>query len=181
VTSRLGRRYARALLELAREEGSPQAFGDELGRAVTVFEEPRLRPLCLSPALERAARIRNTREVVGALRLSRTVANLVKLLSERDRLALLPDIARCYETLLDAEVGRVRVTIRSAAPLAAGQRSAVVDMARRLTGKREVLANMAVEPELLGGVVLEAAGTVYDGSLRAHMSRLGKEMAKGGS
>lgn len=179
MNAALGKRYARALFELAREANTLEATGEELGRAVAAFEEPRLRPLCLSPVLDRATRVRNTKEVVTALHVSDIVRNLIALLAERDRLAILPDVARWYDATLDAVLGRVRVAIRSAAPLAAAQKQEVIDLARRLTGAREVLAATDVDAELLGGVVLDAGGTVYDGSLKSQLNRLSKEMAEG--
>src|SRR4029077_15864589 len=100
------------------------------------------------------------------------VANLIALLAERDRLTLLPDVARWYETLLDARIGRARVRIRSAMPLSAGDKNDLVELARRLTGRREVVAATDVDPELLGGVVIDAGGTVYDGSIKAQLERL---------
>jgi len=42
-----------------------------------------------------------------------------------------------------------------------------------------VLATTEVDAELLGGVVLDIDGTVYDGSLRAQLVRLSKQMAEG--
>jgi F-type H+-transporting ATPase subunit delta len=179
VTGRLARRYARALLELAREQENLEAVGEELERAVATFEEPRLRPLILSPAIDASARLATTRSVVARLKLSPTVSNLIALMAERDRLVILPEVGRWYEALLDAELGRARVTIRSAAPLSPGERNDVVELARRLTGRREVIATTEVDPELIGGVVLDVAGTVYDGSVRASLARLTKEMAEG--
>jgi F-type H+-transporting ATPase subunit delta len=181
VIGRLGRRYARAVLDLARGEGSLEATGEELGRALAVFEEPRLRPLLLSPAIEASARHRTARSVVEALRLSRTVGNLILLLAERDRLPILPDLLRAYEALVDDEVGRARVTIHSAVPLGAAEKSDLVELARRLTKRREVLATTEMDPDLLGGIVVDAGGTVYDGSVRAQLARLSKEMAGAGA
>jgi F0F1-type ATP synthase delta subunit len=56
----------------------------------------------------------------------------------------------------------------------------VVELARRLTGRREVLPTTEVDPELLGGVTLDIGGTVYDGSLKTQLARLTKDMAEGG-
>jgi F-type H+-transporting ATPase subunit delta len=110
-----------------------------------------------------------------------TVRNLILVLAERDRLALLPDVARWYDQLLDDAVGRARVTIRSAVTLAAPEKTTLVELARRLTGSREVVATSEVDPELLGGVVLDVGGTVYDGSVRSQLARLGKDMAEDGA
>jgi F-type H+-transporting ATPase subunit delta len=89
-------------------------------------------------------------------------------------------VSRAYDELLDADLDRARVTIRTAAPLSAAERSALVDLARRVTRRREVLATTEVDAELLGGVVLDASGTVYDGSVRTQLARLSKEMAESG-
>jgi F-type H+-transporting ATPase subunit delta len=179
VTGRLAKRYARAAFELAREEGKLGALGEELGRAVAAFEDSRVRLLLLNPGIDAGARLGATKQVVAALGLSPTVANLIALLAERERLAILPDIARWYDDLLDAELGRIRVTITSSAPLGTAEKNDLVELARRLTGRREVLASIEVDADLLGGVLLDAGGTVYDGSLRAQLARLRKEMAEG--
>jgi F0F1-type ATP synthase delta subunit len=44
-----------------------------------------------------------------------------------------------------------------------------------------VVATSEVDSELLGGVVLDVGGTVYDGSVRSQLARLGKEMAEDGA
>jgi len=181
MNGRLAKRYARALLDLAREADALEAWGTELTRAAAAFSEPRLQPILLSPAIDGAVRRRTAGAVVDALALPPTVGNLIRVLAERDRLTVLPDVARWYEQLLDEAVGRARVTIRSAAALAAPEKTALIELARRFTKSREVLATSEVDPELLGGVVLDAGGTVYDGSVRSQLARLGKEMAEDGA
>jgi F-type H+-transporting ATPase subunit delta len=180
VTGRLAKRYARALLELAREAGTLEASGVELVRAVAAFEEPRLRPLILSPVIDASARLRTAKAVVEALGVSRMVANLLGLLAERGRLPILPDVARWYDALVDEELGRARATIRSAAALTAADRHELGELARRLTGRRDVVATTEVDPDLLAGAVLDVGGTVYDGSLKTQLARLMKDMGEAG-
>jgi F-type H+-transporting ATPase subunit delta len=103
------------------------------------------------------------------------------VLAEGDRLALLPDVARWYEQLLDDAVGRARVTIRSAVALAAPEKTTLIELARRLTKSREVLATSEVDPELARGSRAGRRGNVYDGSVRSQLARLGKEMAEDGA
>ena len=180
MTGRLAKRYARALRDLAREQGTLEASGEELNRAVATFEEPRLEVLLNSPAIDAEVRFETAKKVAAALALSKTVGNLIALLAERERLHILPEVARWYESLIDQELGRVRVTLRSAAPLGASEKNELTALAKRLTRSREVVATTEIDPELLGGVILDTSGVVYDGSLRAQLARLTKDMAEGG-
>src|SRR5438874_1126261 len=157
-----------------------QLRADLRATAEREFEEPRLRPLVLSPVIDAGARLRTARGVAEALGLSPTVRNLIGLLAERDRLEILADLARWYDTLLDDELGRVRVAIRSATALSAVERNELIELARRLTDRQEILAATELDSELIGGVVLDIGGTVYDGSLRTQLARLTREMAEGG-
>ena len=181
MTGRLAKRYARALFELAREERRVEAAGDELGRAMAAFDEPRLRLLVLNPAIDAGARLQTAKSVAAALGVSRTLANLIAILAERNRLVLLPDIVRWYEIYLDAELGRARITIRSATPQSASEKNELVELARRVTGRRDILATAEVDADLLAGVVLDVGGTVYDGSVKTQLARLTKDMAEGGA
>jgi F-type H+-transporting ATPase subunit delta len=180
VTGGLGKRYARALLELARASGALDAVGEELGSAAATFAEPRLRAVVLNPGIDATARQGIVRDVVAALGVSTNVANLVRLLADRDRLALLGDVASAYEAMVDEELGRHRVRMRSAMPLTSAEMTELTELARRLVGG-EVLVTTEVDPELIGGVELDIGGTVYDGSVRTQLARMSSEMAGGGS
>ena len=79
-------------------------------------------------------------------------------------------IADQYQRILDQMLGRVRATITSSTPLAAQGETVVAALARQ-TG-RTVLAEERVDPSLLGGVVVDIEGTVYDGSLSGQLERM---------
>jgi F-type H+-transporting ATPase subunit delta len=181
VTGSLARRYARALLGLARESGAVVAASEELSRATAVFADPALGAVVLNPGIAATARRAIVGRVVERLGLAPMVGNLVRLLADRDRLGLLPDVARAYEVFVDRELGRARVSIRSATALAEAQRAELEHLARRLTGSQQVVASVTVDPELIGGVVLDASGTVYDGSVKTQLERLADRMAGTGA
>jgi F-type H+-transporting ATPase subunit delta len=174
VTGSLARRYARALLELARDEETLDATGQELAAVAAAFDDARLRAVVLNPAVDGGARRRVVAGVIAALGASPWVANLVNLLAGRDRLS---QVAQAYDDLVDAEIGRTRVRITSAAPLGAAEKTELTELAKRLAGANEVVVTTAVDAELLGGVVVDIHGTVWDGSLRAQLARISKDMA----
>jgi F-type H+-transporting ATPase subunit delta len=180
VSGNLARRYARALLGLARQAGTLDPSGRELAATAAAFDEPRLRAVVLNPAIERSARRKIVDEVVAALGVSSEVGNLVKLLADRERLRLLGEVARAYQALVDQELGRSRARIISAAALGTAEKAELTELAKRLVDTREVIVATEVDPELLGGVVLDIGGTVWDGSLRTQMLRMSSQMAESG-
>ncbi len=173
----LGRRYARALLALAQEQGTAAPVGDEIARLAATFDHPELRAVLTSPAVDAGSRRKIVTDVIAALGVSKLVANLAGLLADRGRLAILPDVAQSYERLLDQRLGRTRVRIASATALGAAEKAELTELAKRLTGSGEAVVTTEVDAELLGGVVLDVAGTVYDGSVKTQLARLSKEMA----
>lgn len=177
MTGRLAKRYARALFQLAREESMLEGVGAELGRATSAFANPRLRAVLSSPVLQASERLHLCSQVVDALAVSRTVANLLRLMAQRDRLALLGDVGRAYERLLDEEVGRLRIGVRSAVELGAAEVEQVLALARQLTKQQNIIANVIVDPGLIGGVLIDIKGTVYDGTVKTRLERLAQEMA----
>jgi len=181
VTGSLGRRYARALLGLALDGGTLVTAGEELGRVAATFAQPELRSVVLNPGIAASARRAIVAAVVAKLRVSAMVGNLTRVLSDHDRLHALSDVARAYDTLVDRELGRARVKIRSATGLSDAQVAELEQLARRLTGKNQIVLSTEIDPELIGGVVLDASGTVYDGSVKTQLARLARDMAGEGA
>jgi F-type H+-transporting ATPase subunit delta len=174
--SAVARRYAKALFALAKDGGALQPTADQLARAAAIAGDPTVDPVLRSPLLS-AARRRDVAEMlIRELRLPDLLARFVRLLADHQRLAALPAIAEHFRDLLDHELGRVRIAIQSARALEPRQEEAVIATFAKLTGK-QVIPTVAVNPDLLGGVIVEAEGKVYDGSVRTHLDRLAKELA----
>jgi len=177
VTGSLARRYASALLDLAREQQALDRFAEDLTRAANEFAQEDLRRVVLSPAIDATKRQALVGEVVSSLGLTPMVGNLVRLLADHDRLGILADVARAFDALIDRELDRTRVRITSATPLSPGDESELGALARGIVGHGEVVVSTDIDPSLVGGVVLGIGGTIYDGSLRTQLARLSHEMA----
>jgi len=178
VIAGLGRRYARALLTLAREEGRLEETGDDLKRVATAFADEGLQSVLENPAVGVGTRDQLAQRIANAMGVSKTVANAIRLLAQRDRLGFIGDVERAYRALLDRELGRTRVLIRSAAELSAAEVDQLGDLARRLA-KQEVIIASEVDSDLIGGAVLDVGGVVYDGSIKSQLTRMAGAMTSG--
>lgn len=172
----VARRYAKALFALARDEQALERVAVELESLATLARDPAVGDTLANPLLSFAARRAIARTLADQLQLSTTTRNFLGLLAEHQRLDQLVAIADHYRRLLDEQLGQVRARITSAVALSPTQKDEIVATFARLTGKR-VLPTLAVDADLLGGVIVEVEGKVYDGSLRTQLGRLAASIA----
>jgi len=171
----IARPYARAAFEYAHAAGQLAAWGDILGRASLVLADERVQPLIGNPHITRADLVAFVVELAGASS-NEHATNLVRLLADNGRLALLPEIAAQYAALRAEVENTVDVTVTSALPLTTEQSDKLQQaLTRRL--RRTVRLSATVDPSLIGGAIVRAGDFVVDGSLRGRVERLGNIMS----
>jgi F-type H+-transporting ATPase subunit delta len=167
------RRYAQALIAVAEEVGAVDRVGDDLDRFVASGEQDgrRLGLVLESPVFTSDERRGILDQVLPKLGLHSLVANLVNLVNDKRRMALLPEIANAYRTLADERAGRQQVVIQTAEPLTPQLEAEVRSALESTTGKRVILKT-EVRPELIGGIVARVGDTVYDSSIRTRLEQM---------
>ena len=171
----IARPYARAAFEYAHAAGQLAAWGEILGRASLVLADDRVQPLIGNPHITRADLVVFVVELAGASD-NEHATNLVRLLADNGRLALLPEIAAQYAALRADVENTIDVTVTSALPLTAEQSEKLQQaLTRRL--RRTVRLSATVDPSLIGGAIVRAGDFVVDGSLRGRVERLGNIMS----
>ena len=170
------RRYAKALFALSQERGTPVETAAELERFASLAADPQITEVLTNPLLSAARRGSLVRALAEQLTLTPITRNFLCLLADHQRLDQLAAIAHQYQRLVDRVLARVRATIISTTALSSGQQRTVVHACEGITGLT-VLARFEQDPQLLGGVVVEIEGTVYDGSLRTQLNNLAESMA----
>jgi F-type H+-transporting ATPase subunit delta len=173
----VARRYARALLDAS--EGQADAVLSQLEQLVQFFAAtPDVFAALSNPALSRAQRHTLTEKVIASIPdLHRLLANVLKLLTDRNRFQALPVVAVQFRELVDSRMGRVRGTITSAVRLDDAQRLSIGAQLETLT-QRKVVLETHVDPSLLGGVVATVGNRTFDGSLRSQLQAMGRELTE---
>ena len=165
-------RYARALLDVAIDQSSP----DQVEREVTGFAgllagHAELRRVLTNPTIP----VSGKRGLVDALAsragVSAPVANLLRLLAERNRLALLPEVCNAYRQRLREREQVIEAEITTAMPLDAGRTDALAERLAAATGRR-VTMTVRTDEALIGGVVARVGSTVYDGSVATQLAKM---------
>jgi len=180
MSGSIARRYAKAIVAVAQEQNALEQTGDELRLLRALADDPQIAQGLANPLLSVTARRGLARAIAEQLKLHPMMRNFLCLLADQRRLDQLGAIADQYEKILDAMLGRVRATLTSSAPLSSEQSETVIAALARQTG-RTVLAEQRVDPQLLGGVVVDVEGKVYDGSLRTQLEALAASIAGGRS
>ena len=106
------------------------------------------------------------------------IRNFMAVVIDHRRIGMLKDIARQFEVELDKELGFTEVEVSSARPLSPGEKRAVETRVENMTGKK-VRARYVTDAELLGGVVVRAGSTIYDGSVRGQLEKMRVDLSAG--
>ncbi len=173
--SRAARRYARALLELAGR-GRGEDWGTELARLARAVEAPELMVPLTSPGLSAEVRRQAMEKIAERLGLSAPLRSFAVVVARHGRVREFGAIAEAYQALLDGLLGRARATLTFAAEPGPAAVERVVAGLRTIAGKT-IIPTIRVDRALLGGVVAELGGRIYDGSLAARLMQAERRLA----
>jgi F-type H+-transporting ATPase subunit delta len=170
-------RYARALFDVT-DPASRASVDDELTAVARLLAGQRdLQAVFASPSVAPSAKRGIVRELVGRSGVAGPVAKLLTLLAERDRLAILSDVAAVFHerVLEDQQVLLAQVT--TATPLGADERESLQSRLSAATSK-QVRVTARVDPTIIGGIVARIGSTVYDGSLANQLARIRERLSE---
>jgi F-type H+-transporting ATPase subunit delta len=177
MSGSLSKRYARALAGVARAEGRLEPVYEEIERTAAWLGDPELAAVLGSPVLKSDARKALLAQITSSLELSELVRNFLGVLSQNHRLDLFAGVVRAYRGILDEELGRVRGLVKTPEKLPP---QGLADLQKALEGAlgKQVILNVEIDPSLLGGLTVEIAGRVYDGSVRTQLQHLARDLAR---
>ena len=175
-TGTLARPYARAIFELAREDGSLSAWSDALGAVGEVASDVDAKAFLARRELNDAARVSFLLSVCGDTGEAQMLdtergRNLLRLLAENHRIEVLPEISAQFDALKARAENTVKVQLVTASGVEDTVVSRISAALERKLG-RAVELELQQDPELLGGAVIQAEGQVIDGSVKSRLSEL---------
>jgi F-type H+-transporting ATPase subunit delta len=165
-------RYATALFELAENDKQLAGIESDLGRFAGLLDESAdLRRLVKSPVFSAEEQARAVGAVLDKAGIGGLVGNLVKVAAGNRRLFMVPDIIAAFRRLLARHRGEVSAEVTSATPLNDGQLADLKAALKASLGKDVALAT-AVDPGLIGGLIVKVGSRMIDGSVRTKLNSL---------
>jgi F-type H+-transporting ATPase subunit delta len=134
------------------------------------------RALCqlASPRLQQAQRVALL--LPNAEAADSAYAQFLALMAENGRLPLLPNVSEEFAALRANVERTLQVTVRTAMPIEPTQQQQLIDrLAKRFN--RAVTLDIQLQPDLIGGAVLDTGSLVIDGSLSGKLHRMHNDLA----
>lgn len=167
----IARPYAQAAFKLAQSKQALPAWSEMLGVAAVVAADAGMRKLLDNPRITPTQLAELFVDVCGE-RLNEAGRNLIRLLAERRRLVVLPEIFALYEQFKNEAEGAVKAQLITAFPATDAQKQTIAAALKQRFG-RDVQLEYSTDPTLMGGAVVRAGDLVIDGSVRGKLTRLG--------
>ncbi len=172
MISNISKRYARAFFEIAGEEKKLEQYYNELHQFSSMMAENKdLGGFLANPIFEQDVKKNVLEKIIGKVTLSPMTVNFLKLLVDKNRIDVLPDIDTCYRLMMDEALQKTRVTVKTAYPLSADMQKYIMSNLKKLTG-REAEVTVEEDKSLLGGIVIGVGDTLYDGSIKNQLNNM---------
>jgi F-type H+-transporting ATPase subunit delta len=169
MASGAAKRYAQAVLSLARDRKSLDAWQTDLGTLNALMSDPKAGQFFASPRIS----LREKLQLIDSALLNGQpeARNLARLLAERNRLGVIPDLYRIYTDARLADQGIAVANVTTAEDLSQAEQAAIAEQLKRLVGK-EIEMRMKTDPAIIGGIVARVGDQLIDGSVVTRLRRL---------
>ena len=171
------RRYAAVLFEVVQAKGDLAKVEGELQAFISMVEGHReLQSVLAHPAISALKKRELIETLLNALPdLSNEVRRLLLMLAERDRLAIVRDVAAAFTERLMAHRKVMDAQIVTASALPDGQRAALAQALSSAVGA-DVRLKESVDPSIMGGIVARVGSVVYDASLTRQLEKMRQQL-----
>lgn len=173
----VGKRYAKALFEVAKEQGSITETEQDLASVVqTIQQNSEFSALLEHPNIATITKVNLLKEAFGG-KVSEIVLNTLLLAVEKGREAILTSLYTAFVAFVNEELARAQATVYSPFALSDAEKTTIAEKFGKLTNKTISVTNV-VKPELLGGIQVRIGDQLFDGSLQGKLKGMEKTLTQ---
>jgi F-type H+-transporting ATPase subunit delta len=169
MASGSARRYAQALTELARENGTFDAWQRDLGVLDALVRDEQVALYLGNPGVQNEQKFTAVDAVLEGVQPE--ARNLLHMLIARRKVDILPEISRHFDAAAMAERGIVVADVTTADALDDAGTELVREQLKRIVGK-DVELRLHEDARIIGGIVARIGDQVIDGSVVNQLRRL---------
>lgn len=177
MASGAAKRYTQAVFGLAKEKGNFDQWLADLARLAAIVRDERAAGFLESPNVSNADKLKFLDAALAGN--SAEVRNLARLLLQRHRLDIAPDMEQQFQDAVLAERGIAVAEVTTAEPLDAQGQAMISAQLSKLVG-RQIELRMKTDPAIIGGIVARVGDQLIDGSVINQLRRLRARLAAAG-
>jgi len=172
--NRAAQRYAKAILDLAKEKNSADSvFTDMQQISQTITKSEDLAAMLKSPVVNQSVKKASLKEIFKNA--GEITQGSFDVLLENGRINILDLVARNYMVRYNTMNRSQEAVVTSAVPLTKELEEKILAKVKELTGTGAKIKNV-VNKDLIGGFVLRVGDLQYDASVSRNLNRLKREL-----
>ena len=165
------REYAIALFTLGKETNTEKEIAESLDFLRDIFaENPEYVEFLASPSISKNERIDSLKKLLNG-RVHEYAESFALLLCEKNRIRNIVAYIDEYKNLHDLVARISKATIKSAINLSENEKTELLNKLSKKCG-HTVEAEFIIDKSIIGGIVIEVDGNVYDGSVKQYLSEI---------
>ena len=177
LITKVHRRYAKSLLDFAKEKEMVEDVKQDVDRVIAVIDDSReFRVMLKSPVIT-PDRKEKVVDAIFAEHLTEVTSNFIKILIRKGREDDLEETMRSFGNLYRDHRGIEKAVITTAQPLSSQQRNEIKSRLTEITSKKIEIAEV-VDKSIIGGLKVKVGDRQYNGSIAAQLDQLRREFKK---
>ncbi len=171
--------YGDAFFSLCSEEnesGLKDRLEEVTELSVIFTENPEFTKLMGTPTVPLEEKLSLVEDIAKAGGVSPLVRNLLCVLTEKGRMSCFAGIARRFRELYNDKFKLAEITVTTSSPLSAEMKSKIAEKMSKIIGKT-VTINERLDKNIIGGIIVDYGSRRYDGSIKARLNELSKELS----
>ena len=164
--------YSKSLLEATQPTGRLKEYiGEAVALRKIYLDNPRVKAFLEGPHIREQEKAGLVDAVFSGGRVLPMLFNLLRVLVNKKRITLLPDILEEFQEIAEQELGQVIGRVTSAVPMDPTKQRLLTQRLEQVTGLNFTF-EFKVDPEVLGGVLVRYKDVNIDGTLRGRLRHL---------
>ncbi len=177
MASSAAKRYAQALFSLGKERDTLDAWQGDLALLAGLVADDRIATYLTNPSVATERKLATLDSALPA-NVQPETRNLAKMLIERHRMILVPQIREIFDDEVRAERGIVVAHVTTAERLSEAEQTLVREKLEGMTGKTVDLT-LRIDPDIIGGIIVRVGDQVIDGSVRNKLEKMRTRLIAG--
>jgi F-type H+-transporting ATPase subunit delta len=166
--------YAEALLAAAKAQKAVEPIRNEYRDFVVgLAESEELRSFLRNPQIEARAKREALEQILSGA--DERFLNFLRVLTEKGRIGEVEEMYKEWERLLAADERVLELELTTAVELSEKEAAEIVAQIEKASG-RKVEAATSVDPDLIGGIVIQTGSQRLDASVRHRLELLREEL-----